>query len=99
MKPIHTLVQQSRVLALLLPAKIDEPHAELLTMVWGPRFDHQHALELLAKLSQEESAQALPVLTALQSAAGLFDNLSVPAQNRLRRLILRHQRLQQGHAM
>ncbi len=94
--PNRQLIQQSRVLAPWLLARIDEPHAELLTMVWGPRFDHQHALELLTRLCGEQSAQALPVLTALQSAAGLFDHLSVQEQNRLRRLILRHQRLQQA---
>ncbi len=94
--PIRHLVQQSRVITPWLLAGIDEPHAELLTMVWSPRFDHQHALELLTRLCGEQSAQALPVLTALQSAAGLFDHLSVQEQNRLRRLILRHQRLQQA---
>lgn len=99
MNPVHDLIQQSRAPALLLLAKIDDPHAELLAMVWGPRFDRQHALELLARLSHEQSAQALPVLTLLQSAANQFDNLSVQAQNRLRRLIMRHQRLQHGSAM
>lgn len=100
---IHLLKQQGRLLAPALLAGTDDPHAELLAMVWGPRFDRQHALELLAKLSLEQSAQALPMLNVLQSAAGLFDNLCVRAQNRLRRLIVRHHRchhrLQQGAAV
>lgn len=83
----------------MLLAGIDEPHAELLTMVWGQRFDREHALELLAKLSGKQTAQVLRVLTALKLAASLFDNLSVQQQNRLRRLILRHHSLQPDFAM
>jgi hypothetical protein len=99
LQPIRHLVQQSRVLAPWLLVGTDEPHAELLAMVWGPHFDRQHALELLAKLSREQSAQALPMLNALQSAADRFDQLSGLLQHRLRRLIVRHHRLQHGAAM
>jgi hypothetical protein len=77
--PIHQLAQQSRAHA---PA--------LLAMVWGPRFDRQHALDLWARLSQQQPAEALPVLPALLSAADRFDALGAPVQHRLRRLIVRH---------
>lgn len=100
---IHLLKQQGRLLAPALLAGTDDPHAELLAMVWGPRFDRQHALELLAKLSREQSAQALPMLNALQLAADRFDQLSVQLQHRLRCLIVRHHRchhrLRPGAAM
>ncbi|MEZ5705872.1 MAG: hypothetical protein R3E56_11665 [Burkholderiaceae bacterium] len=75
---------------MLLEASSD-PHAELLAMVWGPRFDREHALALWAGLSQREPAQAMPVLPALISMADQFDALAAPLQHRLRRLILRHQ--------
>jgi hypothetical protein len=89
-EPIHHLAQQSRVHAPALLAGADDPHAELLAMVWGPRFDRQHALDLWARLSQQQPAEALPLLPALLSAADRFDALGVPVQHRLRRLIVRH---------
>jgi hypothetical protein len=98
-EPIHHLAQQGRVHAPALLAGAEDPHAELLAMVWGPRFDRQHALDLWARLSQQQPAQALPVLPALLSAADRFDALGVPVQHRLRRLIVRHQgRARAGNA-
>jgi hypothetical protein len=88
--PIHQLAQQSRAHAPALLAGAEDPHAELLAMVWGPRFDRQHALDLWARLSQQQPAEALPVLPALLSAADRFDALGAPVQHRLRRLIVRH---------
>ncbi|MCY1548078.1 hypothetical protein D9M68_841660 [compost metagenome] len=74
-------------------ADADDPHAELLAMVWGPRFDREHALGLWARLSQRRPGEAVPVLPALLSAADRFDALGTPVQQRLRRLIVRHQTL------
>lgn len=88
--PLHHLAHTSRAHAPALLDGVDDPHAELLAMVWGPRFDRQHALELWARLSQQQPAAALPVLPALISAADRFDALDAPVQHRLRRLILRH---------
>ena len=68
----------------------DDPHAELLALVWGPRFDREHAMDLWARLSRRQPQAALPVLPQLLSAADCFDALGAPAQQRLRRLILRH---------
>lgn len=98
-EPIHHLTQQGRAHAPALLAGADDPHAELLAMVWGPRFDRQHALDLWARLSQQQPAEALPLLPALLSAADRFDSLGVPVQHRLRRLIVRHRRQQPGSAM
>jgi len=93
LEPIHHLAQQSRVFAPVLLAGADDPHAELLAMVWGPRFDREHALGLWARLSQRQPGEAVPVLPALLSAADRFDALGAPVQQRLRRLIVRHQTL------
>ncbi|UJW83463.1 hypothetical protein [Hydrogenophaga sp. SL48] len=92
-EPIHHLAQQGRAYAPALLAGADDPHAELLAMVWGPRFDRQHALDLWARLSQQQPAEALPLLPALLSAADRFDSLGVTVQHRLRRLIVRHRAL------
>lgn len=75
-------------------ARWPDPHAELLTLVWSPRFDRRHALALLTQ------AEPAPVQSrfALWQAATLFDHLSAPEQHRLRRLILRHQALASGRA-
>jgi hypothetical protein len=67
-----------------LVAHSPEPHAELLALVWGPRFDQDHAHALAGNTS-------LPVQT-LEQAAREFDALPGAAQQRLRALILRHHR-------
>ena len=73
-----------------LLADADDPHAELLTLVWGPRFDREHALGLWARLSQRQPQVALPVLPQLLAAADRSDALAPHGQQRVRRLILRH---------
>jgi hypothetical protein len=64
----------------------DEPHAEVLTLVWGPRFDREHALRLL----ERRPGYVPKVLHEVQQAADLFDRLADPERQRLRRLIQRH---------
>lgn len=90
---IHHLAQQSRACSPALLGEADDPHAELLAMVWGPRFDRQHALDLWAKLSLRRPVEAAPLLPALLSAADRFDTLDARVQNRLRSLIVRHRML------
>lgn len=66
----------------------EDPHAELLALVWCCRFDRELARTLL-----EGRPGCVPqVLQTVQRAADHFDQLSAPQQRRLRRLILRHQR-------
>ena len=88
--PVHQLAQQVRAHGPTLLATASDPHAELMAMVWGPRFDREHAMGLWAGLPQHKAGTALPVLRALLSCADRFDTLAPPTQHRLRLLILRH---------
>lgn len=97
--PLHELTRQSRAHAPALLNGSDDPHAELLALVWGPRFDREHALGLWAGLSQRQPAHAAPVLPLLLAAADRFDALASPVQHRLRRLIVRHRHLARGHGL
>jgi len=76
-----------------LLAEVESPHDELLALVWGPRFDREHALGLWARFSRRQPAQAVHTLPAILSVADRFDGLDARAQQRLRRLILRHRAL------
>lgn len=67
-----------------LVAHADEPHAEALALVWGPRFDSAHA----RSLARQAGVAALP----LAHAAREFDALPPAAQQWLRTVILRHHR-------
>jgi hypothetical protein len=87
---VHHLAQQARAYGSTLLASAHDPHAELMAMVWGPRFDREHALTLWTQLPQHQAGTALPVLQALLSAADCFDTLATPEKHRLRRLIRRH---------
>ncbi|PJI97208.1 hypothetical protein CLU85_1983 [Acidovorax sp. 69] len=89
LEPIHRLAQGVRTHGLALLAGMPDPHDELMSLVWGPRFDREHALELLAR-QPEAAVHTLPVLLA---AADHFDTLHAGAQGRLRRLIVRHRAL------
>jgi hypothetical protein len=80
------LAQQLRVHGPLLLAGAFDPHAELLALVWGPRFDRAHGLELALR----HPASTAHTVPALLAAADHFDTLPGTAQHRLRRLILRH---------
>jgi hypothetical protein len=68
-------------------AAAEEPHAELLALVWGPQFDRRQARNLVACVPP----QSAPGLRrALLEAADRFDRLPAGRQQRLRRLILQH---------
>jgi len=84
--PLHRLARDLRAHGPALLAGTPSPHDELLTLVWGPRFDREHALGLAARQPQ----RAARVLPALLEAADRFDALHAMAQQRLRRMILRH---------
>ena len=85
-KPLHRLARDLRTHGTVLLAGMPQPHDELLTLVWGPRFDREHALGLLARQPQ----QAARTLPALLEAADRFDALHLHTQRRLRQMILRH---------
>ena len=90
LSPWHQLTHESRSFAPALLAGSDDPHAELMALVWGPRFDRELALGLWVGFSRREPIAALPVLPALLSVADRFDALTTPMQHRIRRLIARH---------
>lgn len=77
---LHALKHQFQQLL----AHTDDPHAEVLALVWGPRFDREHAAALAR-------AADVPV-PVLEQAAREFDALPGAAQQRWRTLILRHHR-------
>jgi hypothetical protein len=66
----------------------DEPHAELMALVWGPRFDREHVQRLLAR----RPGYVPQVLDEVDKAADQFDRLAANQQLRVRQLILRHRR-------
>ena len=83
MQPIHTLFASVRAHGPALLASTTEPAAELLALVWGPRFDREHALQLAQSATQGQSG----LQRALAQAADTFDRLPAPRQQRLRRLL------------
>lgn len=86
----HRLARQGRAQVAPLLDGADDPHAELLALVWGPRFDREHALSLWAGLSQRRPVEAAPMLPQLLRTADAFDALARSGQHRLRQFILRH---------
>ena len=94
LEPIHRLAQGVRQHGPALLSGMDDPHDELMSLVWGPRFDREHALGLLAR----QPAAAGHTLPALLAAADHFDGLHPPAQGRLRKLIVRHRALRAAGA-
>lgn len=82
------LVHAVRQYGSVFLAHCQDPHAELLALVWGPQFDRQQAQSLLLAMA----APHVEVWRAATHAAEGFDRLSASQQHRLRHLILRHQR-------
>lgn len=89
LESIHRLAQGVRMHGTDLLAGLVDPHDELMSLVWGPRFDREHALQLVAR-QPETAARTLPAVLA---AADHFDALRAPLQGRLRQLIVRHRAL------
>jgi hypothetical protein len=87
--PLRFFAEQARVLGPVLLAGMGEPHDELMSLVWGPRFDREHVLALLLR----QPAHAVRALPAVLAAADAFDALRLPAQRRVRDLIRRHRAL------
>ena len=87
------LARAWRRLGPALLAHVDEPHDELLTLLWGPQFDRQHALRLCGDATLAASTSARVWWPALMQTADEFDALPPAAQQRARRAVLRHARL------
>ncbi|MCZ8292281.1 MAG: hypothetical protein O9312_02105 [Hylemonella sp.] len=90
---IYAIARQGRPHTAALLADAEDPHAELLALFWGPRFDREHALALWARFSQRQPVQAVPLLPELLSVGERFDALERTEKDRLRRLIVRHRAL------
>lgn len=90
---IHAIARQGRPHTAALLADAEDPHAELLALFWGPRFDREHALALWARFSQRQPMEAAPLLPGLLSVGERFDALERTEKDRLRRLIVRHRAL------
>lgn len=88
--PMRDLQTHVRAHASTLMTVMPDPHAELMAMVWGKRFDRQHAMDLWAQLPPATALKALPLWHAIYTLADRFDALANSRQHSLRRLILRH---------
>lgn len=83
---LHALVTPLRAYGPVVFEGYDEPHAELMALVWGPHIDREHVHRLL----ERRPGYVPQVLQAVQMAADQFDGLATPQQRRVRQLILRH---------
>ena len=90
---LHAIARQGRPHTAVLLADAEDPHAELLTLFWGPRFDREHAVSLWARASRREPVEAVPLLPELLAVGERFDALARTEKDRLRRLIARHRAL------
>lgn len=61
----------------------EEPAADMLALVWGPSFDREHALSLLARLPRADAEW----VHAMQAFGEHFDALPPAGQRALRREI------------
>jgi len=86
MASVRPLFASMRAHGPLLLAQAQDPAAELLALVWGPRFDREHVHDLL----RGAPPAAVAAGPALLQAADHFDGLSAARQQRLRQLIRRH---------
>lgn len=74
-----------RAWAEALAAGSEDPAAEMLALVWGPRFDREHALGLLARLPRADGRW----LQAVHAFGEHFDALPAAGQQELRRVLRR----------
>lgn len=90
MHSLQPLFSSIRVHGPVLLASSTEPAAELLALVWGPRFDREHG-RYLAQSVAHNVAHSRPALDhALAQAADAFDQLPALRQQRLRQLLRHH---------
>ncbi len=86
MHSLQPLFTSMRAHGPVLLATTTEPATELLALVWGPRFDRQHAQDLAQSALQNYGG----LQQALAQAADIFDGLPAPRQQRLRQLLRYH---------
>lgn len=86
-RPIASLVRQHGSGWL---AELPDPHEQWMTLLWGPRFDRDHARTLVNAAGAAAPRQRERLRDAMDAAAGRFDGLAAAEQQRLRELVLRH---------
>lgn len=86
MQSLRTLFGSIRAYGSVLLAPTTEPQAEMLALVWGPRFDREHGRQLAQSVVQNR----LAVDHALAQAADTFDQLPALRQQRLRQALRNH---------
>ncbi|MES2584023.1 MAG: hypothetical protein V4627_14975 [Pseudomonadota bacterium] len=86
MHSLQPLFSSMRAHGPVLLASTTEPAAELLALVWGPRFDREHGRHLAQSVAQNRPA----LDQALSQAADTFDRLPAFRQQRLRQLLRHH---------
>lgn len=86
MHSLQPLFSSMRAHGPVLLASTTEPAAELLALVWGPRFDREHGRYLAQAVAQNRPA----LDQALNQAADTFDSLPAQRQQRLRQLLRHH---------
>lgn len=86
MHSLQPLFSSMRAHGPVLLASTTEPVAELLALVWGPRFDREHGRYLAQSVAQNRPA----LDHALAQAADTFDRLPALRQQRLRKLLRNH---------
>lgn len=69
-----------------LLARADDPAAELMALVWGPRFDREHARDLVQSLATHHTE----LNHVVAQVADAFDRLPPSRQQRLRQMIRCH---------
>ena len=89
MSPAAPLFASVRAHGAALLESVDDPAAELLAMVWGSRFDREHARTLLDQQAQatRHPDQLHTMVQTVMQAADTFDRLPAQRQQRLRQLI------------
>ena len=90
MHSLQPLFSSMRALGPVLLASTTEPAAELLALVWGPRFDREHGRYLAQSVAQNRPALDHALDRALNQAADTFDRLPALRQQRLRQLLRHH---------
>jgi hypothetical protein len=90
MHSLQPLFSSMRAHGPVLLASTTEPAAELLALVWGPRFDREHGRYLAQSVAQKRPALDHALDQALNQAADTFDRLPALRQQRLRQLLRHH---------
>jgi hypothetical protein len=83
---LNTLAAPLRTYGAVIFEGYEEPHAEILALLYGPHFDREHAQTLL----ERRPGYVPQVLHTVKGSADQYDRLSPSDQLHLRKLVVRH---------